>query len=347
MITKEEIIRALYDSNFWGKEQEVGIVREEYLEKLIKIKDMKESISIAGVRRCGKSTISKQFLKHVIEKGAKKENTLYVNFEEPSFSPYLNSNILDIVYNTYSEVINPEDFAYIVLDEVQNVPNWERWVRAKQEKGKVKIIVTGSSSKLMSSEFSTVLGGRCLNIDIFPLSFREFVKFKGRTVKQYKGVVIDKNVISSLLREYLEFGGFPRAVMEKKENKNMLLKEYFDSIIFRDIVSRYNIRDVNLLKTLAIIMQTNISSPSSIGKLASVLQDSFKRKTSLETVSRFLEYFESAFLIFLVPIFSYKIKDQLQYPRKIYSIDAGLRNAVCFRFSEDIGKLYENVVFLD
>jgi len=127
----------------------------------------------------------------------------------------------------------------------------------------------------------------------------------------------------------------------------MLLKEYFDSIIFRDIVSRYNIRDVNLLKTLAIIMQTNISSPSSIGKLASVLQDSFKRKTSLETVSRFLEYFESAFLIFLVPIFSYKIKDQLQYPRKIYSIDAGLRNAVCFRFSEDIGKLYENVVFLE
>jgi len=92
-------------------------------------------------------------------------------------------------------------------------------------------------------------------------------------------------------------------------------------------------------------MQTNISSPSSIGKLISILQDSFKRKTSLETVSRFSEYFESAFLIFLVPIFSYKIKDQLQYPRKIYSIDAGLRNAVCFRFSEDMGKLYENIFF--
>lgn len=347
MITKEEIVRVLYDLNFWGKDQEVGIVREKYLEKLIKIKDMKESISIAGVRRCGKSTITKQFLKHVIEKGAKKENTLYVDFEEPSFSQYLNSNILDIVYNAYREVINPEDFAYIVLDEVQNVPNWEKWVRAKQERENVKIIVTGSSSKLMSSEFSTVLGGRSININIFPLSFKEFVKFKGKDVKMYKGVVIDKNVVRSLLREYLEFGGFPGVVMEKKENKTILLKEYFDSIVFRDVVLRYSIRDVNLLKALSIIIQTNISLPLSIGKLASILQDSFKRKTSLETVSRFLEYFESAFLVFLVPIFSYKIKDQLQYPRKIYTIDTGLRNAVCFRFSEDMGKLYENVVFLE
>lgn len=347
MIVKEEIIRALYDLNFWGREQEVGIERKEYLKKLIKIKDMKESISIVGVRRCGKSTISKQFLKYVIEKGAKKENTLYVDFEEPLFSQYLNSNVLDIVYNAYREVLNPDEFAYIVLDEVQNVPNWERWVRAKQEKGKVKIIVTGSSSKLMSSEFSTVLGGRNININIFPLSFREFVKFKGKNIKQYKGVVIDKNVVRSLLRDYLEFGGFPRVVMEKKENKHTLLKEYFDSIIFRDIVSRYNIRDVRLLKALAIIMQTNISSHLSIGKLASILQDSFKRKISLETVSRFLEYFKSAFFIFLVPIFSYKIKDQLHYPRKIYSIDTGLRNVVSFRFSEDMGKLYENIVFLE
>jgi len=347
MLTKEEIIRVLYDSNFWGKEQEVGIVREEYLEKLIKIKDMEESICISGVRRCGKSTISKQFLKQIIEKGVKKENTLYVNFEEPAFTPYLNSNILDIIYNTYSEVVNPEEFAYIVLDEVQNVLDWEKWVRAKQEKGKAKIIVTGSSSKLMSSEFSTVLGGRSININIFPLSFKEFIKFKGKTIKHYKGIVTDKNLIHSLLREYLEFGGFPRVVMEKKENKGMLLKEYFDSIIFRDVVSRYNVRDVNLLKTLAIIMQTNISSPSSIGKLGNILQDSFKRKTSLETVSRFLEYFESAFLIFTIPIFSYKINDQLQYPRKIYTVDTGLRNAVSFRFSEDLGKLYENVVFLE
>ncbi|MDI6730586.1 MAG: hypothetical protein QMD06_03490 [Candidatus Altarchaeum sp.] len=87
--------------------------------------------------------------------------------------------------------------------------------------------------------------------------------------------------------------------------------------------------------------------PSNIGKVASILQDSFKRKTSFETISRFLEYFESAFLIFLVPIFLYKIKDQLQYPRKIYNIDVGLRNAVCFKFSKDVEKLYENVVFLE
>jgi hypothetical protein len=199
----------------------------------------------------------------------------------------------------------------------------------------------------LSSEFTTVLSGRSINLNIFPLSFKEFVRFNDKKIKQYKDIVLDKNRVNSLMSEYLEFGGFPRVVLETKDNKSILLKEYFEAIVLRDIVSRHNIRDVSLLKAFATILLTNIASPTSIGKLASVLQGSFNRKTSLETVSRFLEYAESAFLIFPVQIFSYKIKDQLQYPRKVYCIDTGLRNAVSFRFSEDIGRLYENLVYLE
>ncbi|MFH1440299.1 MAG: ATP-binding protein [Candidatus Woesearchaeota archaeon] len=348
---KTKIINVLQNSNLWGNLFELGILRKNHIDLIEKRSQMQEAIVIEGVRRSGKSTITKQFLNHMVNKGIKKHKTLYINFEEPLFAPELNLELIDNIYDTYQEIISSEGADYIVMDEIQNIPLWEKWVRSKLESNnKIKIIVTGSSSKLLASEFSTVLSGRSTKITMFPLSFKEFLKFKGMVLADYKdikNVMLNQNKIKPLLREYLEFGGFPRVVLEKKENKQILLKEYYEAIILRDITSRYKLKETNILKALTTILLTNNASLVSIGKLANLLKESFKRSVSLETVSNYLCYLELAQLTFLVPIFSYKIKDQLQYPKKVYCIDLGMRNAVSFRFSEDIGKLAENIVFLE
>jgi predicted AAA+ superfamily ATPase len=337
---KEKLIQVLLEQNRFI--QKVGIFREEYLSVIQKRMKMQETLALVGVRRCGKSTLAQQFL---VRSGVSKEEYLYINLEDPFFSGNLTLNLLDELYNAYSEFTGVK-LKYLVLDEIQNISHWEKWVRLKQEGG-LKIIVTGSSSKLLASEFSTVLSGRSTSLRIYPLSFKELLLFECLNFQDKRELLLQKNKIKSLLRRYLESGGFPRVVLETSENKKVLLREYYESIVLRDVATRYAIREINLLQSLGVLLLTNISSLVSIGKLASVLQESFKYRMSLDTVSRFLSYFESAYLFFLVPIFSYKIKEQMQYPRKLYSIDLGLRNVVSFRFLEDLGKLAENLVFLE
>ncbi len=346
MLSREEALRAIRDLNFWGKDQDTGILRSDYVDTIVGLKAMEETTVLTGVRRGGKTTIAKQFLGHVIKQGAKKEQTLYVNFDEPIFNPYLNLELMDTIYEAYRERINIDQMAYIVFDEIQNISAWEKWVRSRQEKEKVKIIVSGSSSKLLSSEFSTALSGRNIQMDIYPLSFPEFVSFKGNGIEKGKEF-LEKRKLSSLLRQYVEFGGFPKVVLEAKDKKEMLLKEYFNGIILRDVAARYNIKETDTLKALATILCTYASNSVSIGKLANLLSESFKHKTSLETISNYMHYMESAFFVFFVPVFSFRIKDQMKYPKKVYCIDCGLRNTVSFRFKEDLGRLYENAVFLE
>lgn len=344
---KDKIIGVLKEQNFWGKDQPLGLPRKEFLSQLDSLSKLKEAIAIVGVRRSGKSTLAKQFMAEKIQKGLKKEETLYVNIEEPPFSSSLNLDLLDEIYSAYQEIISRKN-GLIVLDEIQNIPAWEKWVRSKLENDPpAKIILTGSSAKLLSSEFSTVLSGRKVTLEVSPFSFGEFINYRGIDISAKYNLVLKKDQILPLLREYLEFGGFPRVVAETTENKKVLLKEYFDSILLRDVSARYKIKEVNVLKALSTIILTQNASLVSIAKLTTAIQDSFKIKVSLETVSRFMSYLESAYLVFFVPIFSYKIKEQMKYPRKVYCIDTGLRNAVSFRFLEDLGKLAENMVFLE
>ncbi|MEW5896358.1 MAG: ATP-binding protein [Nanoarchaeota archaeon] len=343
---KDKIIQILQGQNFWGKDQQLGFIRKSYLKTFRSRSQLKEALVLVGVRRCGKSTLSKQFMAELIQKGVKKEETLYINLEEPPFSSYLNLELLDMIYSAYREIISDQT-KIIVLDEIQNIPAWEKWVRSKLENDPtIKIIVTGSSSKLLSSEFSTVLSGRSIPFEIYPFSFREFAGLNGLKIENEKEIYLNKEKLKLLLRKYLEFGGFPRVVLEAKENKNLLLKEYYESILLRDVAARYQIKEINVLKALSTLILTQNGSLVSIAKLTTAIQEAFKLKVSLETISRFMSYLESAYLIFFAPIFSYKIKEQMKYPRKVYCIDTGLRNAVSFRFSEDLGKLAETVVFL-
>ena len=348
MLRREEIIELISVENFWGRPQEVGIERDHYLKHLNRLAKAKDfSISIIGVRRSGKTFLTKQFLKKAIDSGLDPKQTLYVNLEDPRFHPYLSLELLDEIYQAYRTFVNKEGFALIVLDEVQNIKNWEKWVRRTMEKENVQIVVTGSTSSLLKTEVSTALTGRSLTLEVFPLSFHEFLKFKGVVLEDQMDVVKNKAKIERLFVEYLQFGGFPRVVLEEDEFlKREMLKELFDGIVMRDILFRHGFRDVNSVKLVAELAINSFSSLKSVSSLRNELAGILKRKVSPNFVAEVMEALRESYLLFTIPPFSPKIKDVKKYPKKIYAVDTGLATTVTLSFSKNLGRLVENAVAL-
>lgn len=335
---KDALLEILLDWNFWTKEIDPGIKREEYVKKIINlITKTNQIVCIAGVRRSGKSTIIKQIATEII-KDIKRENTLIVNFEDERFSERNLKTLIDI-YNCYLEKIGPDKKPFVFLDEIQNVMEWERFVRGKHEKKEANIVVTGSSSKLLSAELATLLTGRHLTFNIYPLSFKEFLSFRKLPVNSEIDIATKRIEIKRLFQEYLEFGGFPEIVLSS-EKKRVLLS-YFETIISRDIIERYKIREREKIKTLAKFYLTNISSSITYNKVSKFIG------MPLTTVERFSEYLETANLIFFIKNFSYSLKEQEKTPRKVYSVDSGLSNTIGFRFMKNLGRIMENIVLLE
>lgn len=342
MLTDAKIFEILTKWNFWEKTSiDAGFPREITRDILTYI-DSPEIIALKGVRRSGKSTILFQMMNSLLAKGVRTKDILYVNFEEPLFVEYKGRNVLERLYKVYKEQVNPRQFSYIFLDEVQEAPAWEKWVRAKTELKEAKIAITGSSSKLLSTEFSTLLTGRNVSFTVYPLSFREFLHFKG--VKNASDAFIltkNKSLIKNFLGEYMQFGGFPEIVLkETPEMKEKLLKQYFEDILYRDVVWRYKIRDIATLKNIALLYMTNISNLSSYNKIKNALD------VPLDVVRNYSSYLSETYLVKEVMKHSFKVKEQLRNPKKVYAVDTGLRNAVSYRFSEDLGRIAENMVFL-
>ncbi len=337
-MNNETIIEILSDWNFWKREQETGIYRDVYLDRLEKLAKTEQIVAMTGVRRSGKSTLMKQFIKKKISSGIENTTFLYVNFEEPKFSGLLSVEFLQQIYEAYLEIIKPKEKPWIFLDEVQNVPNWERFVRALHEKKEANIFISGSTSKLLSKELGTLLTGRWVEMKTYPLVFQEFLLFKRLRIENRMDMLSNKIAIKQLLREYLEFGGFPLVTL--KEEKEEILRRYFDDIVERDIALRHKIRKTEKLKSLAKYYLTNFSSPGSYRRIAKFLG------LSLDSTERYSAYMTEAYLLFFVQKHSYSLKEQEVSPRVAYGIDAGLINITGFRFSDNLGKLYENTVFL-
>lgn len=334
----EEIIEVLNAWNFWKRDHEVGIPREKYLALLERFTGTQQVVGITGVRRSGKSTLMKQFIKRQIGSGKSRSSFLYVNFEEPRFASHRSLEFLQQIYEAYLEILGPKEKPYILLDEVQNIPEWERFVRGLHEKKEAHLLVSGSTSALMSKELGTLLTGRWLDLRVYPLDFAEFLLFKGVKIEDKLDLLDKKILVRRLLKEYLEFGGFPLVALQ--EEKAEILGRYFEDIIGRDITIRNNVRSVDKVKALATHYLTNFSTPISYRKLAKAIG------LSLDSVERFSAYMEEAYLLFFVPKFSYSLKEQEVNPRKVYGADTGLINQVSFRFSDNLGRLYENLVYL-
>jgi hypothetical protein len=338
-LTPEQIIEILIESNFWRQDQNVGIERTNYLNRLSDLAREGMAVTIVGPRRSGKSTIMYQLIKRLIDGGIPRENTLHVNFEDPRFYGELNPQFMSKLFDAYMMILRPKGKVYIFLDEVQNVAGWERFVRFLVDQQRHAIYITGSSSSLLSKELGTLLTGRHLDLTIYPLSFSEFLFFKGIKLDNQLDLLSQKTKIRRLVGEYMRWGGFPAAVLGK--NKQEILLNYMGDILSRDIVERYNIKKVNNLKTLSKYYMTNCAFLISFNSIKGFIN------MPVDTVERYSEYLNNAFLFFYLKKFSYSLKEQEKNLRKVFCIDSGLRNAISMGFSEDRGKVLENIVFLN
>jgi predicted AAA+ superfamily ATPase len=305
-------------------------------------------VSVVGVRRCGKTYLLLDTIKQML-KGLEKDNVIYANFEHERLRN-LDAGDLEELLVAHREIFEPNVAkpAYLFLDEIQNVRDWDKWVRRVYDEGRFRIFITGSSSKLLSREIATSLRGRCLSFTLYPFSFSEFLKAKNYPINNVAEIQYseEKGKVLKLLREYLEFGGFPEVVLAKdEETKNRLIFSYFETIFYKDIVERYKVKNLALLDNFLRYAINNYSSYLSLTKMEKYFKTT-GIKCSKKTLANFLRYSETVFLLSPVEIFSYKVKDRMQYPRKIYCVDTGIVNRFA-KFSENLGKLTENVAYLE
>ena len=305
-------------------EREEKIIPRENSEKAESFLRYPNILIITGVRRCGKSIFS-----YLLEKN---KRFAYINFDDERLSG-LGTEDLDRVLQAFYELYG--DIEFIVLDEVHNVKGWELFAsRLRRTK---KVIITGSNSKLLGGELSTYLTGRHLDIQLFPFSFRELLQLMDfKLEKNY--TTKEKSVLLNHLKNYLEDGGFPEVY---KFGKSMSAKIYED-IITRDILLRHRIKKIDELKKLGRYVVSNSANEITYSKLSRIL--GIKH---ISTVSNWISYLEEAFLIVKVERFYFKLKQQFIAPKKIYTIDTGLIDSIGFKFSEDKGRIIENVVAIE
>lgn len=339
-------LRKLNEWNPWWEDKRLirelrGKERPAYKDLLDSIQ-IKEVTIITGIRRSGKSTLMYQIIENLLKKGIEPKQILFVNVEDKK----LTNNSLDDIYTSYRKEINLDKKAYIFFDEIHKKEGWESWIRKKYDlKTNNKFVLSGSCSYLLKKEYSTLLTGRNLTFEVFPLSFEEFLLFKNKKIDKSnlkKGIILEKTKLSIMkeLDEYLNLGGFPEVVFKPQNFKIKLLEQYFDDILYKDIVDRYNLNSQKT-KDLALYLITNFTSFISLRNLRNTL------KISYDTIKDYLSYYKEAFLFFTIDHFSYSMKEQKTLASKVYCIDNGLRNAVSFKFSKDLGKLAENFVFVE
>ncbi|HEY4695617.1 MAG TPA: ATP-binding protein [Candidatus Hydromicrobium sp.] len=324
----QQIIRVI---DFWQKTIEKDELKDRSLVKTLDYKS-KEIIDLIGPRRSGKSSILKLIIKHL----NLKNNYLFINFEDPFFIENNKPHIIEEFISVFKEYFNPE-LKYLFLDEIQEIEQWESVVRKLRDSGEFKIFITGSSSSLLSGEISTLLTGRHLSYQVFPLSFSEFLIFKNINIKGRKDIVLNQRIIARYFYEYMDTGSFPEIVLT---GNSELVKNYFYDILQKDIVMRYNIREKEILERIAVYTLSNSSKIISLESLKKTFDISFALASS------YIDYLKNSFLIFELFQFSYSLKKQQKALKKIYTIDSGIANAVSFRFSKDSGRILENIVFL-
>ena len=326
-----------------GTQYDSGVPRS-VLAEIKKNFDLPYILSIVGVRRCGKSTLIKQIINHLIgEKKITPKNILFLNLEHPGFSRYKgDAAYLERIYEDYLKLAAPEGMVYCFLDEVHFFDAWQVFVKAHYEQKKIKFIITGSNSRLLSSEFVTLLSGRTTPVEVYPFSFCEFMQARGAEYPDAVALTKHRHKIRNLMDDYLQFGGFPEiAFLKHPDTIREIHAMYARSILYQDIAARFGVKKPVDLENLFYYLAANVSSLYTFNSLAKLTGLSDK------TIKEYISCFADAYLLFTVDAFSYSVKHQIKSPKKIYSIDSGLAGSVSFRFSDDTGRHLENAVFLE
>ncbi len=292
-----------------------------------------KALAVIGPRRSGKTYL----LYSLVDE--KRESFVYLNFENPLLYGIGGKDfpgIIDAYFDLYPEMVNGKPT--FLLDEVQNVPNWEIGVRYLLDEG-FNVALTGSSSKLLSKEIATQLRGRALSYTLLPLSFREFLRFKGVDFERVDLYGRRVHLIKKLLSEYLEYGGFPEVALF--DDKVRILEEYLSVMITRDVAERNGVRNLALLEAVVKVLLSSYSKYSSYSSIYRFLKSEFN--TSKTTVLEYLKAFEDAFFVSFLPKYGRSEKESQRAPRKVYLIDTGL----ALFTKKDVARDMENAVFLE
>ncbi len=306
-----------------------------------------DKIKVAiGMRRSGKTYYLFQIMESLLVNGISKQQILYINFEDdrllPCDQPKL-AKLLDAFYSLYPQ--NHDRKCYIFLDEIQNVAEWSLVVRRFQDSKNVEIYLSGSSSKLLSKDLHTSLRGRSIAKEIWPYSFNEYLHATNCELPKPPFSKRTQDQLLNNLTAYLTKGGFPGAINIENFERNSLLQDYVELVIMKDIVERYNIENIVLIKYLTQSLLKNVGSHFSANKFANDIK-SQGLIGSKGAVLEYLEYIEDAYLAFPVKLFSESLRQVQSNSRKIYAVDPGLVNAYTFSKNKNFGHLFENVVYL-
>ena len=317
-----------------------GLVRREIQDQIANYIPQREILIITGVRRSGKSSLMKLLCDDLLSREDVLENDiLYLNFEDERFIPFTFHDF-EPLYETFIELENPQGRIYLFLDEIQNIGGWEKWLNRLYEFENVKIFVTGSNASLMSSEISTALTGRNRQIVTWPFSLREFLTMKKVIIDGKSLYKRQKKVeIKRVFGKYLELGGFPEVL---KTGDATLLEQYYKDIIYRDVIARHGIKNIKAVKELTLFLAANPGTIQSYKNMQRIIG-----VRSQNTVKNYLEALNDVYLFFSMDLFDYSLKRQIYNPSKIYCIDVALSNSISFKFSRNMGHIYENLVFLE
>lgn len=312
------------------------IIRDTYLKRMIDAKDTEFIKVITGVRRSGKSTLLLMFKDYLINNNISSENIIYINFESAMYDDIKNYKDL---YKFVSSKIK-KDKMYLLLDEVQNVTAWEKAINSFKVDFDIDIYITGSNAYLLSSELSTLLSGRYIEIKIYPLSFKEYLIFNN----------YDRNNLEDKFNEYLKYGGLP-AITLIKDNSDLVLSylgDIYNTIVKKDIIDRNNIKDTALLENIIRYLSNNIGSPISTTKISNYLNSNkITSNSNHQTIDNYLSMLEKSFIMYKAERTDIKSKALLKTLGKYYISDTGIRNIILGFRNIDEGHLLENVVYLE
>lgn len=311
------------------------IIREEYLKKLFTYMDAPIIKILAGIRRCGKSTILEMLHKELISKGIDKNNIIckrYTSFEIDDCY-----TAKDMYNDIKKEMINDNKY-YLLLDEVQEIDGWEKAINSLLEDTNADIYVTGSNSKLMSSEISTYLTGRYVLIPVYPLSFKEYLDFKSSSTKSEK----------ELLNEYIKFGGFPIVALGNYDEQSayQIVEGIYNSVITSDITKRHNIVNFDLFNRVVKFIIENVGKTFSANSIVKFLK-SEGRALSVESIYNYLEWLEKAFVIYRCRRYDLQGKSVLKTQEKFYLADQSLKYCIIGFNPKSIASMLENIVYFE
>jgi uncharacterized protein len=301
-------------------------------------------VALAGLRRTGKTFLFFQAMRHLLERGTPRQRIVYLNFEDDRLQP-LEAAQLDLVLRCQRELFAEARTGrlYLFLDEVQAAPGWERWVRRLCDTEDIAIFVTGSSSRLLQRDLSTAMRGRSITLEVFPLSFREYLGFRRIDVQPFE--VASETAARAALGDYLQQGAFPEVVLADPATRPLILEEYASLMLWRDLVERNRVRNEGAMRALLRYCFRNTATLLSASKLH---RDLVAQGHALgkATLLDYLTMLQDSGLVHLLPVFGDSVRKQARNPRKLHVIDPGLVSAFKAGAERDVGHKLESVVFL-